>query len=395
MSLAEWVCIGLTALGGLYWLLNALFVLRTIQCVPVLERLRPGRPQHWPKLSVIIPACNEAEAIEAATRSRLSDGYPNLEVILVDDRSDDGTGEIIDRLAEADDRVRALHISELPEGWLGKVHALQQGVAAATGEWLLFSDADVHVEPNTLSRSVAYCLERDLDNLAVLPEFWPKTFLLACTFAAFVRHICLAGRLWAVDDPRSRAFAGIGAYMLVRRAAFERTAAFEELRLTVVDDMGLAQMLKESGARCAVVNGRRQVGLHFYRTWDEAARGIEKSILVAFGFSYLRLITVVLTMLWCELSPVVALLVGIGVGRPLLWGIGLAGGALALLSSLTINRWLRMDLLPAVLFPIGLFGSVFAVTRAAVLAAWRGGHLWRGVLYPNDVLRAGNRLRFP
>jgi len=395
MSLAEWVCIGLTALGGLYWLLNVLVVLRTIGQVPVLERLRPDEPQHWPKLSVIIPACNEAEHIEAATRSRLNDGYPNLEVILIDDRSDDGTGEIIDRLAEADDRVRALHISELPEGWLGKVHALNRGVEAATGDWLLFSDADVHIEPHTLSRSVAYCLERKLDLLAVLPEFWPRTFLLACAFAFFVRQICLAGRMWAVDNPHSRAFVGVGAYMLLRREALEQTGGFEELRLTVVDDMGLAQMLKESGAQCAVANGRRQVGLHFYGGLAEAVQGPEKSVLVSFGFSYVRLVAVMLVMVLCDLSPAIALVAGIALGTPILWGLGLAMGALALFSSLAVNRWLRMRLVPAVFFPIGLLVSVFAVARAAVLAAWRGGHVWRGVLYPNDVLRAGNRLRFP
>jgi hypothetical protein len=268
-------------------------------------------------------------------------------------------------------------------------------VAVATGDWLLFSDADVHIEAETLSRSVAYCLDRGLDQLAVLPEFWPKTFLLACAFASFVRQICVAARMWAVADPRSRAFAGIGAYTLVRRAAFERTGGFEELRLTVVDDMGLAQMLKESGARCAVLNGRRQVGLHFYGGLAEAIQGPEKSVMVTFGFSYLRLTAIVMAMVWCELAPVVALITGVVLGAPLLWGLGLAGLALALLSSLAVNGWLRMRMLPAVFFQIGLLVSAFAVFRAAVLAARRGGHVWRGVLYPNEVLRAGNRLRFP
>jgi hypothetical protein len=395
MSVVEWVCIGVAALGCLYWLLSTVLVLRTIWHVPVLERLRPVEPEHWPKLSVIIPACNEAEHIEAATRSRLNDGYPNLEIILIDDRSDDGTGEIIDRLAEQDSRVRALHMSELPDGWLGKVHALHRGVAAATGDWLLFSDADVYIEPGTLSRSVAYGLERKLDLLAVLPEFWPRTFLLACAFASFVRQICLAARMWAVDDPDSTAFAGVGAYTLVRRTAFERTGGFEELRLTVVDDMGLAQMLKESGARCAILNGRRRVGLHFYGGLVEAVQGPEKSVLVTFGFSYVRLIAVMLAMVLCDLSPAIALIAGVGFGTPILWGLGLASGALALFSSLAINRWLHMRLLPAAFFPIGLLISVFALLRAAVLASRRGGHVWRGVLYPNEVLRTGNRLRFP
>lgn len=445
MTVGQWILVGLVALGVLYWLLNALLVLRTIRRVPVLERLRPREPQRWPKLSVIIPACNEADIIEAATRSRLSDGYPNLEVLLIDDRSDDATGEIIDRLAATDDRVRALHITELPDGWLGKVHALQRGVEATTGEWLLFTDADVHVEPGTLRRTVAYCVERELDFLAAIPQFWPATFLLGCVLASFIRIICLSLRLWAVEDPKSTASVGVGAFNLVRRAALERTAGFEEIRMTVGDDVALGQMLKRCGRKCAAVNARRYVGLYFYRSLAEAARATEKSVLVAFQFSYLRLVATSLVMLWCELSPIVALLafagglsgspdtefatspdaglagqalsaVGglgdeafappisghagpalgmLGVEGLALAGLGVTGMLLALFSTLAINRWARMPLLPAAFFPLGVLLNTVIVARAAVLAAWRGGHMWRGVLYPNDVLRAGNRLRFP
>jgi len=402
MNAAQGVLVGLVVLGVLYWLLNALFTLYMTRRVPILEHLRPTEPESWPRLSVIIPACNEAESIEAATRSRLSDGYPNLEIVLVDDRSEDGTGEIIDRLAAADQRVRALHIAGLPEGWLGKLHALQRGVEVATGEWLLFSDADVHVEPGTLARTVAYCEQRGLDQLAAIPQFWPASFLLGCVLATFIRFICLSIRLWAIENPRSTAAVGVGAFNLVRRSAFERTGGFEEIRLTIGDDVALGQMMKRSGAKCSAVNGRRQIGLHFYRTMGEAVRATEKSALVAFQFSYLRLVAVSLTLLWLELSPIVALVLayategfGAGLGGAVLQILGVSGIALALLAALLVNRWVAMPLLPATFFPIGVMLSVAIVGRAAVLAAWRGGHLWRGMLYPTDVLRKGNRLRFP
>jgi len=409
VTLIQWILVGLVSLGVLYWLLNVLLTVRMVRRVPVLESLRPAEPERWPKLSLIIPACDEADSIEAATRSRLNDGYPNLEVVLVDDRSDDGTGEIIDRLAATDTRVRVLHITELPDGWLGKVHALHCGAQAATGEWLLFSDADVHVEAGTFARAVAYCEHRGLDHLALLPQFWPTSFLLACVLAYFIRLICLSLRLWAVEDPKSSAKVGVGAFNLVRRTAFEQAGGFAELRLTVGDDIGLGQLLKDAGARCAVVNGRGQVGLHFYGTLGEAARATEKSALVAFQFSYLRFASGVLALLWCELSPVVALvlaLVWAGVGDAdssstgsfaaiVLGGLGAAGLALALSSALVVNRWIRMPLLPATLYPIGALLGAAITARAVVLAAWRGGHMWRGVLYPTGLLRAGNRLRFP
>ncbi len=415
----QWILVGLVAVGVLYWLLNALLAMRMVRCVPVLENLCPAEPECWPKLSLIIPACNEADTIDAATRSRLNDGYPNLEVVLVDDRSDDGTGEIIDRLAATDDRVRALHITALPDGWLGKVHALHRGAQAATGEWLLFSDADVHVEPGTFARTVAYCEQRGLDHLALLPQFWPSSFSLACVLAYFIRLICLSLRLWAVEDPKSSAKVGVGAFNLVRRTALEQAGGFHELRLTVGDDVGLGQLLKDAGARCAVINGRGHVGLQFYRTLGAAARATEKSALVVFQFSYLRFATGVPALLWCELSPVIALVLacvwagagtvdtagaglatlsasGSEVSAAIILGVlGAAGLGLALFSALVINRWIRMPLWPAALFPLGAVLSAAITVRAVVLATWRGGHMWRGVLYPTELLRAGNRLRIP
>src|SRR6185503_6720653 len=131
-------------LGVAFWLFTGMLGVVSMWTMPVLARQRSPDPPRWPKLSIIIPACNEAASIEAAVTSRLAQDYPDFEVCVIDDRSTDGTGAIVDRLAEGDPRVRAVHITELPEGWLGKVHALHRGVSIATGEWLLLSDADVH-----------------------------------------------------------------------------------------------------------------------------------------------------------------------------------------------------------------------------------------------------------
>lgn len=99
--------------------------------MPVLRNLRPREPARWPSPSVVIPACNEGATIEDALRSRLAQGYPELEVIVVEDRSTDATVSIVDRIAAEDPRLRALHIEELPRGWLGKLHALHRGAEAA------------------------------------------------------------------------------------------------------------------------------------------------------------------------------------------------------------------------------------------------------------------------
>ncbi|MCX5673257.1 MAG: glycosyltransferase, partial [Planctomycetota bacterium] len=139
VALAVYVLLGLA-----YWLAMAYGLVRTWRGVPRLEEVRPPEPAAWPKLSVIVPACNEADKIEPAMRTLLAEDYPDLEILAVDDRSTDATGDIIDRLAAEDPRVRAIHVKELPAGWLGKVHALDRGFQESRGRFVLFTDADVH-----------------------------------------------------------------------------------------------------------------------------------------------------------------------------------------------------------------------------------------------------------
>ena len=134
-----------------------------------------------------MPARNEVETLGPAMRSRLAEGYPALEVVLVDDRSTDGTDALVDAIAAEDPRVRALHLTSLPPGWLGKLHAMSEGLRLATGEWLLFSDADVDLAPGTLTRAVSYAEARQLDHLSILPQLRPATWLVDAALASFTR----------------------------------------------------------------------------------------------------------------------------------------------------------------------------------------------------------------
>src|SRR5689334_11686200 len=178
MTLAGWFLLVGLCLGFAYWLLTGVAGVVAMWTMPVLADQKPNDPSRWPRLSVVIPACNEAASIEASVKSRLAQDYPDFEVCVVDDRSTDGTSAIVDRLAQGDPRVRPLHITKLPEGWLGKVHALHQGASTATGEWLLFTDADVHFAPGTLRRVIAYCEARGIDFITTIPTIWQRGILL-------------------------------------------------------------------------------------------------------------------------------------------------------------------------------------------------------------------------
>src|SRR5262249_25363516 len=152
----------------------------------------------------------------AAMRSLLALDYPNLEIIGVDDRSRDRTGEVLDRLARDDERLTVVHIDELPAGWLGKCHALHVGASRARGEYLLFTDRDVIFARQALRPAVAYVADRRLDHLCLNPTliaggFWERA-LVACFgmlfFAAF--------RPWLIPTRFRGAYCGIGAFNLVR-----------------------------------------------------------------------------------------------------------------------------------------------------------------------------------
>ena len=158
------------ALGCGLWLWRAWGTVRMIRALPILAEDDSPQPHRWPRVSVVVPARDEADQIESAMASLLAQDYPDLQILLVDDRSSDGTGEVMDRLARSDPRVRAEHLTSLPEGWLGKVHALQRGLDLADGEYVLLTDADVHYRPDTIRRAMRYCLAERADHVAGLPE---------------------------------------------------------------------------------------------------------------------------------------------------------------------------------------------------------------------------------
>jgi glycosyltransferase involved in cell wall biosynthesis len=375
-----------TALGTLYWLTMALLQLRVVRSVPSIQGLRAPPPRKWPRLSLIMPARDEEHTLEPALRSKLGNTYPELELVLVDDRSTDATGAVADAFARTEPRLQVVHVEHLPEGWLGKVHAMQRGLERASGEWLLFSDADVHLAPGTLERVIAHAEHEGLDHVCVLPSITGSGFVLQATISSFLRLICVGARLWAVPDPRSSAAVGIGAFNLVRRSALERTPGLEWLKMEIGDDIALGVMLKTSGARQAVLNGRSEVSLEFYPSLRALMRSLEKNG-ASVPFPLLLASNLVFVVLEC------GLLAGLLSGHPPL--VLLGAGAWALASAVTVGfcQWLGLSRGSALLPFFGILPLTWAMSRSGVLALVRGGVLWRGTFYPTSLVRAGMRLK--
>ena len=233
-----------------------------------------------------------------------------------------------------------------------------------------------------------------------MPDLWPSSLLVDVVLALFCRTFMVALRLWAVADPKSDAFIGVGAFNLVRREALQHTAGFSWLRMEVGDDAGLGMMLKQSGARSCLVNAHSLLGLHWYRTLQEMAHGAEKAYASAACCNLARMLLLCLVLVGMEWAPLVALAscaIRFQSLRPiagLLWP-GLAMLAAAVGSSVILARWSKRRLLPALFFPLAAVVAAGVMLRSGWLGYRRGGIVWRGTLYPKDQLLAGRRLRIP
>lgn len=242
-----------------------------------------------PFLSIIIPARDEARSIERSLRAFLAQDYPAYEVLLVNDRSTDGTGDIARSLG--DSRLIVVDGEEPPPGWLGKPWALHQGSLRARGDLLLFVDADVHYAPGALSAAVTH-MERDVRRrpalIALLPHmemhgFWEHIAMPG--LATFAYSVLPA---WLSNRTRIAILAiGAGTGNLVRRDAYERAGGHESLKDAVVDDVGLARLIRRTGGATEAVRADRLVSVRMYHGGGEILRGFTKNAFPVMNRSYL------------------------------------------------------------------------------------------------------------
>lgn len=374
--------------GFLYALVLAWNTLQTILRVPSLPTdAAPTKPSPL-RISIIVPACNEGSTLERGLSSKLSSAYPNFEIVVVNDRSTDDTGAIADAMAARDPRIRVVHVTELPEGWLGKLHALHRGAQAATGDLLLFSDADVFFSRDLLAKT-AHVLEAEkLDFLTVTPRITSSGPIVDAGLTTFLRVIITLGRIWKTPDPRSRVAAGAGLFNLVRRSAFEKSPGFEWLRMEVSDDVVFGQMMKRSGARCAVYNGRDDVSLSYYESAGELIKGLEKNSYAASSYRPEIALSLLFVMTIMEITPALLLLVVSGPALPL----AAAAVALGVATQVAVAKWCGRPVLTAAIPLFGFLLLLYISLRAVFLVHARGGISWRGTFYSLAELRRGTRL---
>ena len=241
-----------------------------------------GLPNSAVRCSVIVAARDEETRLEATVRHLLAQQHVALEVIVVDDRSTDATGDILRRLALEDARVHAIRVEQLPEGWLGKCHACHVGASAATGDWLLFTDADCWLKPDVIARALRVADRDDADHITLTPG------VTAETLGAQAWHLAFLGRLanWisGVNRDRPGAHLGIGAFNLVRTSAYRACGGYEALRMTIVDDIKLGLLLHRAGRRTRAFIGGSDAECHWGTTVPRMIKIMEKNYFAALDF---------------------------------------------------------------------------------------------------------------
>lgn len=360
-------------------------------------RLRPLPPRHphpagrldpsaAPRVSIIVPARDEERDIEGCVRSLLAQDYDNFEVIVVDDGSTDATPTILARLArtpEGQRLLRVIRVETLPPGWAGKPHALHIGARVASGEWLLFTDADTRHTPTALRSAVTRALRDGADLFSLgttqdLPGFWNRTLMPIAYMGISAQY----PPAW-VNNPRSKIAIANGQFLLIRKAVYERVGGYDtgELRGTVVDDLALARVVKRSGGKLRLVDGRGLVSVRMYRSLREHVNGWGKNAaLGSHGGAWLFplfLIGLPLVSVW----PFVALALGLARRRPTLAVSGATSVAAALAYRAYLDYQIGIPLRYGWTHPLG--GAIFTFILAR--SFWRklrGATVpWRGRSY--------------
>lgn len=335
------------------------------------------------RCSAIVAARDEEARLEATIRHLLAQEQIALEVIVVDDRSTDTTPDIVRRLASEDSRVRPIRIEHLPERWLGKSHACHVGARAATGEWLLFTDADCWLKPDVIARALRVADRDAADHVTLTPG------VVAQTLGAQAWHLAFLGSLasWmsGVNRDRTGAHLGIGAFNLVRTSAYRACGGYEALRLTVVDDIKLGLLLHRAGKRTRAFVGGADVECHWGTTVPRMIAIMEKNYFAAVDF---RLTPVVVA------ATVFTLIYAVSIGG--LW-TGSAAGITAGLAPLLLGipatvfaRRLGWSPAGAAITPLFYPVLIFALVNSTVITLRQGGVRWRDTFYSLDTLRKGN-----
>ncbi|HEX4535439.1 MAG TPA: glycosyltransferase family 2 protein [Candidatus Acidoferrum sp.] len=367
------------------WIILGLRIAYGALKLPWIKDFPPIAGTGVPRISLLFAARDEEEKLPGALATLAQIDYPELEIIGVDDRSEDATGRMLDEFAASHSRFRAIHVKELPFGWLGKPHALQQAYEASSGEWLLFTDADVRFKTDVLRRAMRMVTERKLDHLSLFGDvemvgFWEKVVV---TFFGMAFHMATTPN--EVINPKSGAYVGVGAFQLLKRSAYETAGTHQRLAMEVIDDMKLGKIVKQAGFRSGVAVAQDFVSVRWHAGARNLINGVTKNFFAGSGFSVARVTASILGLLLMNVLPFAGLIFGHGWVR-ILAGICVL---IVLCFHVGVDRVMRVSPLYCFTVPIGAVIFGYMLLRSMVYTLKQGGIIWRGTFYPLEALKRG------
>ncbi len=371
----------------------------------------PVSPSGNPRVSIIVPARNEEASIEQALRALLALDYANYEVIAVNDRSTDRTGEIMERVSQnlhfsqnqgevghpnphaskivkgvpPEVQLHVIHHTELPPGWLGKTHAMWTAANEATGDWLLFTDADVMFKSDSLRRALAYAEAEPADHVVLFPRMIMKRPGEYMMIAFFQTMFMFGHRPWKVADPSTDDHMGVGAFNLVRRRVYDAVGTYEALRMEVLDDMKLGKVVKRAGFAQRNVFGSDLISIR----WGHGAFGIvnnlTKNFFAVLSFQSWRTLLSAFGLAFINLGPFLGIWLAHG------WARLPFAVALGSIFVIYIGMSWRSSVPPyyVLLHPVSTAMFIYTLLRSMLLTLWNDGIVWRGTKYPLEELRKG------
>jgi len=346
-------------------------------------------PSDTPLVSVIIPARNERENIGRCIDSVLAQTYPNIEIIIADDRSTDGTDEIVEAISREHPNVTLLKITELPAGWTGKCHALWRARREARGQWLCFVDADTCLAPQNLHQVVCECRAQRIDMFTFIPRqvcrsFWEKMLQPSLGGIFMIRF-----SLSRINAPGSVVAFANGQYIFIAAELYDKVGGHKAVRDRLLEDIALARVVKGAGGRLRVSYGKDIISCRMYGTFGQLTSGWRRILFAGFdGRSWRLLRVLVMTAIFSVLPFFVLVgsiiaLIAYGASPTLLALVVLSAASHLML--LGAFRGLRRvtDISPwlLVLYPVAGVISLGVIGSAIRLSLSGGGIEWRGTVY--------------
>jgi len=363
------------------WVGMTLLLIINTRKISFMKGLSPQLSEA-PAIAIVIAVKDEEAEVEEALQSVCGLRYPSFRIIVIDDRSTDGTAAILQRMAAKDLRLTVITIDELPTGWLGKNHALYKGYCASSEEWLLFTDADVKFAPYALQKAMNYVQQKNLDHLTALAEITSPSSLFVAVMNVFAIMLDIKLKPWTIADPKSSSSMGVGAFNLVKRTAYEKAGTHVMISLRPDDDLKLGERIKRAGGRQDLLYGEKEISLAWYSSLSAFVNGLMKNMYSVYNYRFIPAIGTALVTFLILVLPVPLLLVA---GAPYHWiGLAIIASWLALLFG---KKGIHARWWHALIIPFAGLVMVYIIIKSTILTERQGGIYWRGSFYSLGKLR--------